>query len=177
MKALLELLRDLMLFKRGPQDLPYSPAILAGTCVVAFALDAYVAAQFQLAGNAVPRVAFSLAALLALPWVALKLAKLDERYAQTATALVATSALFTLLTLPVLIGVGKLPSDPKDLTLGQALLGWVSLVLVAWQLAVRGHILRHALNLPMRLGVLIAVVFFAVELIVALIVFGGGASA
>lgn len=174
MKSLLDLLRDLMLFRRGPQDLPFSTSLLAGACVVGFALDAFVASRFQQMADAVPRVAFSLAALLLLPWIALKLAKLEARYAQTATALVATSAMFTLLTVPVLLGVGKLPTDPKDLTAAQALLGWFSLLLVGWQLAVRGHILRHALDLPMRLGVLIAVVFFAVELIVAVIVFGQG---
>src|SRR5688500_14465788 len=107
MKALLDLLRDLMLFRRGPQDLPFSPALLAAACVIGFALDAFVAGRFQQMQDAVPRVAFSLAALLALPWIALKLAKLDARYAQTATALVATSAMFTLLTLPVLLGVGQ----------------------------------------------------------------------
>ena len=177
MKALLDLLRDLMLFRRGPQDLPFSPALLAAACVIGFALDAFVAGRFQQMQDAVPRVAFSLAALLALPWIALKLAKLEARYAQTATALVATSAMFTLLTLPVLLGVGQLPAEPKDLTAGQALLGWVSLLLVGWQLAVRGHILRHALDLPMRLGVLIAVVFFAIELIVAIVLFGRSTTA
>ncbi len=175
MKSLLDLLRDLMLFKRGPQDLPHSPGLLAALCVVSFALDTYIASQFQVVPDAAPRVAFSLAMLLALPWVALRLANLDARYAQTATALVATSMLFTVLTVPVLLGVGKLPEDPKDLTAGQALLGWLSLLLMGWQLAVRGHIFRHALELPMRLGVLIAVVFFAIELVLALALFGRSA--
>ena len=88
------------------------------------------------------------------------------------TGAVLTSAAFTLLTLPIVLGVGELPKDPKDLTAVQALLGWVSLLLMGWQLAVRGNILRHALDLPMRLGVLVAVVFFAVDVLVALILFG-----
>jgi hypothetical protein len=177
MKALLDLLRDLMLFRRGPQDLPYSTSLLGAASVIAFALDAFVASRFQQVGDAAPRVAFSLAALLALPWIALRLADKQPRYAQTALALVATSVMFTILTVPVLIGVGPLPQDPKDLTATQALLGWFSLLLVGWQLAVRGHILRHALDLPMRLGVLVAVVFFAVELLLALLLFGRSASA
>ena len=177
MKELLDLLRDLMLFRRGPQDLPFSTSLLAAAAVLAFALDAFVASRFQLMADAAPRVAFSLAALLALPWIALKLADKEARYAQTALALVATSAMFTVLTVPILIGVGQLPQDPKDLTATQALLGWFSLLLVGWQIAVRGHILRHALDLPMRLGVLVAVVFFAVELLLAVLVFGRSASA
>ncbi|HVF34489.1 MAG TPA: hypothetical protein VND91_04140 [Candidatus Saccharimonadia bacterium] len=177
MKALLDLLRDLMLFKRGPQDLPYSPAILAAACVFAFVVDTAVARQFQLADNVAARIAFSLAATLALPWLALKLADREARFAQTATALVATGAVFTLLMLPVLIGVGKMPEDPKQVTGTQALLALVSFAIVVWQLGVRGHILRHALDVPLRRGVLIAVVFYAVELVVAALVFGGGSRA
>ena len=171
-RSVLDLVRDLCLLRRGPQDLPHSTNLLIATVIVALALDIAIATRFQPFASAFPRVLLSTSILLAMPYFALKLANLGERYVQTVTALIATSAVFTLLTVPIVIGVGKLPQDPKDLTAVQAMFGWISLVLVAWQLAVRGHILRHALNLPMRLGVLVAVVFFAIEMLAALLLFG-----
>ena len=155
MKALLEILRDLLLFRRGPQDVPFSTSLLAACCIAGFALDAFVASMLQPMHDPLPRTAMSLAALLALPWVALKMANKEARYAQTAIALVATSAAFTVLAVPILVGIGTMPAKPEDVTQGQALLGLLSLALFGWQLAVRGHIYRHALELPLRLGVLI----------------------
>ena len=171
-KGVLDLVRDLCLLRRGPQDLPHSTNLLIATVVISLVLDVAIAARFQPFASAFPRVLLSTIILLAMPFFALKLANLSERYVQTVTALIATSAVFTLLTVPIVIGVGKLPQDPKDLTAVQAMFGWISLLLVAWQLAVRGNILRHALNLPMRLGVLVAVVFFAIEMLAALLFFG-----
>jgi hypothetical protein len=44
------------------------------------------------------------------------------------------------------------------------LFGWLSLALLAWKLVVQGSIFRHALEIPLRQGVMLAVALMLVEL-------------
>lgn len=172
LNALLALLRDLLLMRRGPQDLPYSPPLLAGLCVVAVLVDHALAAALVDGGAPTLRVLFSLAVLVGLPALALGMANLQARWVQTATALVATGIVFSLVALPVVAGVGRLPEDPSQLTPAQVIFGWLSIALLAWQVAVKGSIFRHALGVPLRAGVLLAIAFFAIELVLGIALFG-----
>jgi len=117
--------------------------------------------------TAVVMAAVMLGVMLALPWMALRVAGLTQRFVQTATALVATDIAFTLLALPVLLGIGPIPSTPEQITLGQAMLSLVGLTLLVWQTAVRGNILRHALDASFAIGVLIAIGFLIAERVVS----------
>jgi predicted hotdog family 3-hydroxylacyl-ACP dehydratase len=65
-----------------------------------------------------------------------------------------------------------LPQAPDQVSAAQMLAAWLSLALLGWQLAVQGHILRHAMDLPFRLGMLLAVVFFALEFTLAVLLLG-----
>ena len=172
MKSLLESIRDILLLRRGPQDLPYSSGLLAALILLALAIGLAVAAQRATIAAAAPQLAFEILLVLALAWVPLVVARRRERFVQTATALVAAAIAFNLLAVPVVLGVGELPKDASALTTTQVLLGWLSLVLVGWKLVVSGNVLRHALDLPLRAGVLIAAAFLAAEVVLNLALFG-----
>lgn len=172
MNALLNLLRDLLLLRRGPQDVPYSPVLLGLLCVGVVVVDHALAATLLEGGAPTARVLFSLAILIGLPALALAMANLAARWVQTACALAATAIVFSLLALPVVLGVGRLPADPADMTQAQFLFGMLSIVLLAWQVAVKGSIFRHALGVPLRAGVLLAIAFFAIELVIGIALFG-----
>ena len=176
MKSLLESIRDILLLRRGPQDLPYSPGLLAALILFALAVGLAVSAQRVTVAVAAPQLGFEVLLLLALAWIPLAIARRRERFVQTATALVAAAIAFNLLAVPVVLGVGDLPKDARALTTAQVLLGWLSLALLAWKLVVSGHVLRHALDVPLRSGVLIAAVFLAAEVVLNLALFGAGAS-
>ena len=176
MKALLDLLRDLMLFRRGPQDLPFSPALLAATALVTFAIEAAVMAQVEGDKSIVAPLTVSIAIELALTWIVLRSAGLANRFAQAATGLMATRAAFTLLTFPMVFGIGPV-LDPEKATDTQILLAWLLLPFVFWKLAVMGHVLRHALDRTLRSGVLIALGFVAVQFLVVTALFGPSAAA
>jgi hypothetical protein len=171
MKNLIELLRDLCLLRRGPQDLPYSPGLLAALVLALLAFNAVVAAQ-------VPRVSaaqevFAVLLLLGLVRATLALAGKPERFMQTATAMIGVRIVFMLLSLPLVVYVTSLPQDVAQLTGGQTLVVLLgSAVLFAWQVAVRGHVLRHALDQPMRIGVLVGVIYIAAEVVLTLALFG-----
>jgi hypothetical protein len=171
--ALLHLLRDLLLLRRGPQDIPYSPVLLGLLCVGVVLVDHALAAALVEGGAPTPRVLFSLAVLVGLPALALAMANLSARWVQTACALAATGIVFSVLALPVVLGVGRLPADPADVTNTQFVFGLLSMALLGWQVAVKGNIFRHALGVPLRAGVLLAIAFFAIELVLGIALFGG----
>jgi len=172
--TLLPLVRDLLFLRRGPQDLPYSPALLALLIGAMLALDAALAEHVSQVG--LPHMAFSLLLMLALTWLALRIGEKSPRFVQTASALLGAGIVLTLLAVPVLLGVGRLPADPKLLTPSQSMWVMVALAFQVWDLAITAHILRHALDLKLRFGVLIAVVFSAVDLVLGSMLFERGAS-
>lgn len=173
MNPLLQLVRDLLLLRRGPQEVPHSPGLLATALLATMAIDA-VTGRMQVPGG-VPfgLVAFSALALIGLPAVALRFAGRAERWMQTATALALTSVVFKLLAVPLLMGIGKLPEQPAAMAPHQTLLGLGALLLVVAQTVVKGHVFRHALEVPLRGGVLLAISFVVIELVLAAMLFGG----
>lgn len=170
-------LLGLMRLRAGPQDLPHSPSLMVGLLLATIALE-HVAGQ-KLAGTSdgLPlRAALAVILGLGLPYLILHVGRRSARFVQTATALIATGLCFALIVLPVIASVGKLPEDPAELTSGQMLFGWISLVLLVWKLAVHGSIFRHALEVPLRQGVLLAVALMLVEVSLGVIIVAARAS-
>jgi uncharacterized membrane protein YjgN (DUF898 family) len=163
MNVLLQLFRDLILLKRGPQDLPHSPALLGGLILADLVVSlGFVQAIAPKAGQNLAGVALlQLSLLLGLPYVVLQLARRTARFNQTASALVGVDLVFTLLAIPLLLGIA--PAAGQSPNALQSLLALAAIALVSWQLVVRGHILRHALELSLAQGVLIALIFFLFE--------------
>jgi hypothetical protein len=163
-----------MFLRRGPQDLPYSPALLALLIAGMLTLSAVLAAQ--LTQVSVARTAFSMLLELGLTWAALRMAEKPERFVQAATAMVGASIVLTLLAIPILFGVDGVTEETKQLTRAQSLWVLFALLFHVWNIAITGHILRHALDITLRVGVLVAVVFFAVGLIAGAALFERAAS-
>jgi hypothetical protein len=168
--ALLGAVAGLMRLRAGPQDLPHSPTLLAGLLVASVALDQVAAQQLGGAsGGLALRIGLVIVVGLALPYLILHVARRTARFVQTASAIIATGLCFALLALPIVAMVGKLPEDPAEITSGQMLFGWLSLALLVWKLVVQGSIFRHALDVPLRQGVLLAVALMLFELAVGVV--------
>jgi hypothetical protein len=167
--TLLPLFRDLLFLRRGPQDLPHSPTLMALLIAATLALYAALAQFFADVG--LPRTAYSLLLQLALTWLALRVAEKPARFVQTASALLGAGIVLTLLVVPVLFGVGELPPAGQQFTPAQASWALVGLVFHVWDLVITGSILRHALDLKLRFGVLVAVVFYAIDMVSSSILF------
>jgi hypothetical protein len=180
MKILLEMLRDLVLMRRGPQDLPYAPNLLGALLIAAIVLD--VAMQGLMPGAQRPSLAAMLATaaqsnllLLALPYVLLRLRKLDSRFVQTGIALLGTGMVLQLLALPAVFLVGPLDPAATAATPGQGIGALMLMGLLLWLLLVQGHILRHALEVRFAIGVLLALSFVVVQLALKALLSGGAA--
>jgi hypothetical protein len=164
--SLLRLLLDLCLLRRGPQDLPYSIALTRGLVLLGVGVDLLLARWVEAGDAGFARIALSLVLLLALPWFVLGLRGHRARYAQTLAAFAGTGVIFTLAFLPVAIRAAGLPAPDLDVepTREQLAIGWITLVLVGWKLAINGNIWRHALDWPRAGGVLLAVGLFVFEI-------------
>jgi len=150
--------------RRGPDDMPYSKALLVVLLGASILLDVVIGAFGGGVPDALSRSLLSAGLVLALCWIALALRHLGNRYLQTASALVACSIVFSLLILPLAWLSGPVPTPPTPLTPMQLLLGWLMLAIVAWNLIVNAHIVRRALDAPFALGLAIALAWFVADL-------------
>lgn len=132
--------------RNSPQDLPHSMRLAVLLLMAATLLDSAIGAALGEAGDAPLRSLLSSVVVLGLCAVALAIRKLGHRYVQTATALLACSIVFSLLQLPVALMAGPPPATAAELSGAQMLLGWFTLGLFFWQIAVNAHIVRHAMD-------------------------------
>lgn len=158
MSDLLSRLLGIIALRLGPQDLP------AGNLPLAVAVAGYcIVTAFSLSIGETPDrpmliVILAVALPLVLVRIVLGLRGHPARSPQTLTALFGTSALLSILSLPVssLTAAGETPP----------LAVLASLALFAWSFVVDAHIWRHALEVTFSTGLAVAVVLFALSLFV-----------
>lgn len=160
MPSFFQLIRDICLLRRGPQDLPYSIPLLAAVAAgcVALQLGVAIARNLPLNGVLAGAVLWLLASLGALNLI-LNLRGLRNRFVQSATALLGCAFVFTLLSVPIALLVGEPPITPEQMTPMQLLLGLVSLPLLIWKILVDAHVFRHTFDVPFLSGVVIALLW------------------
>jgi hypothetical protein len=169
--ALAYLVRDLCQLKRGPEDMPYSPALLVALVAASVVLDVATGAVFG-GDDALAHSLVSTALVLALAWAALHVRKLGNRYVQTASALVACGLVFSLLVLPLGWLAHPMPEAANALTPLQVLLGWAVLALFVWNLVVFAHIMRRALEAPFGLAFAIVIAWAVADWALGRALFG-----
>jgi hypothetical protein len=161
--AWLALARDVCILRRGPQDIPHAPGLLGFLIVLTLAVNLALQAVAGLgAFNSAPHAIYVLVAV-GLLYSLLRVADKHARFVQTASAWMATHIVFAALSLPIVLHAKDVLDETKTASPLLLALRVLALVLLIWQFVVRGHILRHALDVPMRLGVLLGVVTYALE--------------
>jgi hypothetical protein len=154
---------DLALLKRAPQDLPASSVLFA------LALLARLLGGMLLEATAggspwigLTRTLLDFGLMLAALYGALSLMGLRARFLQAATALLGTE---TLIALMALLPMGL--ANPETAETGWLVLaGLLFLGLVFWSVLIAGHILRHAFGIDLMQGVIIAVGFGLLSVVV-----------
>jgi len=149
---------EIMLFKRGPQDMPGDSTTLIGSasvyCILLFAQVSLLASS----GSAVFQAVTATILLAVYVYGVLQVRKRVHRFAQTATALFATGAVVTLVMLgpthaiaPYMLAVTQ-ASDPQSVTMPSTLVTLSYVAMGFWGLAVYTHIYRQALDSGPWLG-------------------------
>jgi hypothetical protein len=160
MPPFFQLIRDICLLRRGPQDLPYSIPLLVAVAAgcVALQLGVAIARNLPLKGVLAGAVLWLLASLGALNLI-LNLRGLRNRFVQAGTALLGCAFVFTLLSMPIALLVGEPPTAPEQMTPLQVLIGIVSLPLLVWKIVVDAHVFRHSFDVPFLSGIVIALLW------------------
>ncbi len=152
MTELISRIRQLLRLRCGPQDMPYHPVWAMGLAV---ALMILILAEAWAQTQTIP---ISLALVLVgyeagMAWLLLRFRQQTVRWVQTVLALFATSLVFNMLALPLILILG--PVTPGQADSRVLLLSVPLLVIAFWKFLVKAHIFRHALEIPFAAGVLI----------------------
>ncbi|TLY50355.1 MAG: hypothetical protein E6K53_10770 [Gammaproteobacteria bacterium] len=153
-------LRDILLLRRGPQDLPYSPQLLVtmGALCVLVQLSVTLLRGLPAGAVIVGAVLWFAFALGALRLI-LTLRGFTNRFVQAATALLGCNLVFSIFALPVALLAGEPPTSPETMTLAQIVAGLISLPLLLWKIAVDAHVFRHSFEIPFLSGIVIALLW------------------
>lgn len=143
MIELLRLFTDIALMRRGPQDLPASPLVLALTIIGFFGVQLVVGTVLppianHWMGNLLLEVGFTFAWYAVLLYAVHK----PERFLQTSTAVFG----FQIVLSPVLIAALWLQRRFEQDSIGAFGVTFISLALLIWVIAANSHIVKAALE-------------------------------
>jgi len=173
--ALARLYFDIAVWRRGPQDVPASSLLLLATALAygAIAVLLSLAAGMMLPASASANRGLGLLTVAAdilflLLWyrVLLHIAARRERFAQTATALFGVAIVQTLPSVLTVQLVFWSMSGSGSWLAPFALMA--AIAVLVWNVLASAHILRHALEQPLRWCVPLVVLQLFVEQIMAL---------
>jgi hypothetical protein len=170
MQSLIGLFIDILLHRKGPQDVPAAPPVL-GFVLVAYLATGGIVLWPSATGMpmVIAQLAVDLAIMLLIIGGLLAATGRRDRLRQTLAALFGTGALLSVAALPfVWMAAGAFvegaPAPGAELPALLSTMALFSLLLAS--LLVTGHILRHALDWSYAAGVLAAVAYFAASVTV-----------
>jgi FtsH-binding integral membrane protein len=151
MKALLNSAVELCLLRRAPQDLPASNYLLWLLIILNLLASMAMVLDGQ-SGlfHAMLESLTGLVLMLGLLAAALVARGRFTRFNQTANAALLSGLFLSLLALPLVVWRHRHESIESDLLL---------LLLFAWNILVLGHILRHAFEFSLNLGIAFALLY------------------
>jgi hypothetical protein len=160
----------LCLLRLRPQDLPASQvlALFAVVCYVAAGL--LMALQHMSPAGAAGLVALDTVLFGFLIWLLLWVRLMMNRFLQTFTAMLGASAILEALAVPLVLWQQSVIVGDEMTMMGVI----VSLLLWAWlfwSLLVLGHILRHAIDTVLPIGVMLALLYMFITFSVTRSVF------
>jgi hypothetical protein len=164
MERLLVQVRDLCLLRAGPQDLPFSPALFRNLLILALLVDLAYSWMVGVREGLLLVVVMAFAVGIGLVFALLSMTGRRERFLQTMTAVLLVGIVFKLALMPMIMGVLPLPQPGDAPTPLQGILAWLVLGALIWNLVVDGHILRHALEVRLAQGVLLALALMIAQL-------------
>ncbi len=153
MGQLVRLLWEICRLRKGPQDLPAVPVLVSLTLGADLVLSSLGRAMAATPLQALRESAVGLGAMVAFLFIVLAARGRRARFVQTVSAAAGTDAVITaLLLVPMALArLGVLPGE---------ILNGVVLLAIIWMVTVLAHVLRHALDVTMGIGVLLTVGYF-----------------
>jgi hypothetical protein len=167
MRELLRLFVQLVLLRRGPQDLPASELLLVMTLLVYVAINALLAslltADESWLGPLLVSTLFTLLWYLGL----LRVVRRPERTLQTITAVFGFQALLS----PLVVGTEWLLRRLENDAIWYVPVSCLGLLLLAWVIAANSHIVKSALEWTASASVALVILQMLAGLVVLFAVF------
>lgn len=171
MRALLALFWSVCRLQRGPEDVPWSVGLLLALLMldvlVGIAGDA-VAAPGRLHAVAGMTVIALVIDALSL-WVLLRFKRLGRRFVQGLTTICGVDLLMGLIALPVILA-GLLLPPPSPWLAG---IVFVQMLLVGWNLGLRGFVYHRVLEISLLQGNMLALALFFLNIFISVQLFPG----
>jgi hypothetical protein len=174
LRALFSVLVDIILLRRGPEQLPASPVLLAVAIGVYLAISAMVVASQAVQDRNWPlELIIGTATMLIWYQVALHLARKRERFQQTMTAMFGVSTIFAPLLVPMLNSVVTQMQAKEQ---PSQFLSMLSLFLLVWLVVIFVRIVRSAFEWPWPAALLLVIGQEIFSILVFVLIFGGPAA-
>jgi hypothetical protein len=151
MYDILKLLFEICLFKKGPQDLPYSVWLLRLLIFIYAVVRFLMLAIHTVWLNAFLQIIVEIVLTIGFSWVILYVHRTLNRFYQVSSAFLGTDTLINFLALPGIL----------TMEIGRG--GWIVFVimlgLIAWQCAVIAHIIHNALDQKLMFSFGLAILY------------------
>ena len=138
MYEILKLLVEICLFKKGPQDIPYSIWLLRAFVCLYASVRFLMLAMHTSPHMAMLQIIVEIMLIIGFSWVMLFMSRKLNRFYQVSCALLGTDTVINFLALPAILAM----------EIGHG--GWFAfvamLVLITWQCAVIAHIFCKAIE-------------------------------
>lgn len=152
---------SICLLKRAPQDLPASYE-LAGITILAYGCASLIMAHGNMGWPASLVAAVTETAFMCgVSFVLLRISGHPARWLQTVTAMAGTNVILVLFALPLTLWL--LNAQSQDMAAEVPSLLFLALVL--WNIVILAHIFRHALSVHYVGGMLVALGYFWLSLL------------
>ena len=148
---IIKLLFDICLFKKGPQDLPYSIWLLRILLVVYISVRVLMLSMRYDWLNVFLQIVVEIFLVAGFFWIMLFLVRKLGRFYQVISAVLGTDALISFFALP---GIATLETGQGGVGAFLVVLG-----LIGWHWAVTGHIIRNALEQSLSFGLGLAFLY------------------
>jgi hypothetical protein len=168
----------MLFFRAGPQDFPFAAALTPALLALATAANTLLFLQVLPASMALGIALAMVSAMALVTRTILRLRSVASRFQQTFNSLLATTAVLTLALLPPftqvapqLLELAKHPellSNPDAVKL-PAVPVFVMNLLNFWNFGVTAYIFRHAANVNLWTGLLIAFIAAGIMLFIGVI--------
>lgn len=169
MKALWTLFWQICQLRRGPEDVPYSVQLLVLLAVLDVALG--IGGQLLASPDRL-RIAVSLTLLAAVMdaavfWGLLWFKRLQARWVQGLTTMFGIDLLLGLVALPLTLLSHVV--EPKSVMIGLVVVA--QMLLVGWNIGLRGFVFHRALNIGLLLGNMLSLALFMLNIFISIQLF------
>ena len=165
--SVLQKLLALLILKSAPQDLPYSP-LLTVQLVVAYILSGFIVLQTTLDPDDI-FAGLLLGVLIQYVFTYFVLLTLNrrQRFVQTFCAIIGAGILFNLLSWPIFTVL----ADENTRESLKPLMSLLFLLIISWEVMVKAHIFRHALEAKMFSALALSFSLFFISIALSQLLF------